>query len=126
MSPRRELDVVEAQFGRVLPGPVDHRRREVNANDTAVRAHLPGGQEAVQPRAASQIEHRLAASHTGQGHRMSGPEADYAAGHLPQDSYWVGTIAGWRATAFRCIATGARGLKPVGVRFRDELFDRRR
>ena len=73
--PEPELDVLGADTRGVRARLADHRRRHVDAQDTSGRSHLLRGQEAVEPGAASEVEHRLAGPQGRDRLRVSAAEA---------------------------------------------------
>ncbi len=74
-----EVDIGDAGLARVLPRLLDHLRGHVDADGLA-RAHGAHGDEAVDARAAAEVEHDLAGLNLRRVERIAAAEAEVGAG----------------------------------------------
>ena len=71
-----ELDIAGAELASVVARLLEHLVRHIDADHAAGRADLPRRQEAIEPRAAAEIDHGLAGLHRRDRQRVAAAEAE--------------------------------------------------
>ena len=106
--------MVDAGLRGVRAGLQHHLHRHVHADDAARRTHGARGEEAVKPRAAAEVEDRLAGAQRGDGVRVAAAQPEVGTDGSGGDFLSAVTQClradGGRATT---TATGGGGVRPA-------------